>query len=230
MDIREIVSEKANSLLAGKTQVKVLEAGCGSSTHVNLLGVTAVVGIDISKEQLDLNNVLQEKILGDIQIYPLPKGEFDVAICWMVLEHLPRPNDALLNIFSSLKPGGLAILGFPNLQSFKGLVTKFTPYWFHESYYRFMKYKSHPFPTYLRAAILPKRLMRFAEENGFTVEFCRLEEGTVAKRFRKRFKIADFAFSGVDTLTRFVTLGRAESLQLDNCFLILKKRGQEERW
>jgi|SRR5262252_1389540 len=226
VDIRDLVSDKANSLLAGKTQVAVLEAGCGSSTHVKLSGVTRVVGIDISKDQLERNNVLHEKIQGDIQVYPLPKGEFDVVVCWMVLEHLSAPNDALVNMFSSLKQGGLAIFGFPNLRSIKGLVTKFTPYWFHEGYYRFMNYKSHPFPTYLRTAILPKRLIRFAGQHGFTLEFCQLEEGTVAKRFRNRFKIADIAFAGVDTLTRLLTLGKTESLLLDNCFLILKKQAQ----
>jgi len=223
-DIRDIISTKANSLLAGNTQVKVLEAGCGSSTHVRLQGVARTVGIDVSKEQLEANDVVQEKIHGDIQEFPLPKGEFDVAICWMVLEHLPRPNDALLNMFAALKPKGLLILGFPNLLSIKGLVTKFTPFWFHETFYKFMKYKSRHFPTYLRTAILPGRLMRFAEENGFTVEFCKLEQGTVAERFRSRFKAADFTFATVDFISRLVTLGKAQSPLLDNCFLILQKR------
>jgi 2-polyprenyl-3-methyl-5-hydroxy-6-metoxy-1,4-benzoquinol methylase len=224
-DIRDIVSAKANSLLAGHTQVQVLEAGCGSSTHVRLQGVTRTVGIDISKEQLEANDVVQEKLHGDIQEYPLPKEQFDVAICWMVLEHLPRPNDALLNMFASLKPKGILILGFPNLFSIKGLVTKFTPFWFHEGFYKFMKYTSRHFPTYLRTAILPGRLTRFAQNNGFTVEFCKLEQGTVTKRFRNRFKVADITFATVDFLCRVITLGKAQSLLLDNCFVILQKRG-----
>jgi len=224
-DIRDIVSVKANSLLAGHTQVQVLEAGCGSSTHVRLKGVARTVGIDICKEQLDANDVVQEKLHGDIQDYPLPKEQFDVAICWMVLEHLPRPNDALLNMFASLKPKGILILGFPNLFSIKGLVTKFTPFWFHEGFYKFMKYTSRHFPTYLRTAILPARLTRFAQNNGFTVEFCKLEQGTVTKRFRNRFKVADVTFATVDFLCRVITLGKAQSLLLDNCFVILQKRG-----
>jgi len=223
-NIRDIISSKANSLLAGNTRVKVLEAGCGSSTHVRLQGVARTVGIDVSKEQLDANDEVQEKIHGDIQEFPLPKEEFDVAICWMVLEHLPRPNDALLNMFSALKPKGLLILGFPNLLSIKGLVTKFTPFWFHEGFYKFMNYKSRHFPTYLRTAILPARLTRFAEANGFTVEFCKLEQGTVAERFRHRFKVADITFTAVDFISRLVTLGKARSPLLDNCFLILQKR------
>jgi 2-polyprenyl-3-methyl-5-hydroxy-6-metoxy-1,4-benzoquinol methylase len=224
-DIRDVISDKVNSLLQGNSHVKLLEAGCGSSSHVRINDVVYAVGIDISKEQLEANTVVQERILGDIQEYPLPKEEFDVAVCWMVLEHVPRPEDAILNMFGSLKPQGLLILGIPNLYSIKGIVTKMTPFWFHESFYKLMKYQSRHFPTYLRTSILPKRLMRFAGDQGFSVEFCKLEEGTVAKRFRNRFWIADAAFSAVDSLTQFVTFGKTQSILLDNCFLILRKRG-----
>ena len=148
----EAVSEAANSQLAGKSHIKLLEAGCGSATHIRLKPPAHAVGIDISTEQLARNSVVHEKIVGDIQRYPLPKNEFDVAICWMVLEHLSRPQDALLNLFASVKPQGLVILGFPNLLSFKGVVTKITPFWFHVVFYRFMKYTSRPFPASIRAA------------------------------------------------------------------------------
>ena len=227
-DIRKVISDKANSLLLGHSHITVLEAGCGSSSHVLLNDVARTVGIDISEEQLEANKVLEEKILGDIQEYPLPKEEYDVAVCWMVLEHLPRPKDAILNMFHALKPQGLLILGIPNLYSIKGIVTKLTPFWFHERFYKLMKYKSRHFPTYLRTAILPRRLMRFAEANGFSVEFCKLEEGGVAKKFKNRFWIADVIFRVADSFTQFVTLGRSQSLMLDNCFLILRKRSQPE--
>ena len=224
--ILDTISEKANALLKENPQIKVLEAGCGSSTHVNLVNVTHAVGIDISEEQLEKNVMIQEKILGDIQVYPLPKAEFDVAICWMVLEHLDRPKDALLNMFAALKPKGLLILGIPNLISVKGIVTKVTPFWFHEFFYRLMGYKSHPFPTYLRASIIPTRLVKFAEQNGFSVEFYELLEGATAKKFKSRFWTAKVAFSAIDSVTRIATLGKTSSLLLDNCFLILRKRDQ----
>src|SRR5262249_30880917 len=89
-EIREAVSDAANSQLEGKTHIKLLEAGCGSATHVRFKPVVHAVGIDISKEQLDRNTAVQEKILGDLQEYPLPKSEYDVALCWMVLAHHRR--------------------------------------------------------------------------------------------------------------------------------------------
>jgi 2-polyprenyl-3-methyl-5-hydroxy-6-metoxy-1,4-benzoquinol methylase len=222
-DVRDAVSEIANSFLDGKSQIKLLEAGCGSATHVRFRPMVHAVGIDISKEQLARNTVIQEKILGDIQEYPLPKEEYDVAVCWMVLEHLPKPKAALSNLFDSIKPQGLLILGIPNLLSFKGVVTKFTPYWFHRFFYRFMKCKSSPFPTYLRVTILPRKIVRFAEDNGFSVVYFKLLEGSQSIKVKNRFWFMRLAFSVADSVMRVISLGRLPSLLLDNCFIVLRK-------
>jgi 2-polyprenyl-3-methyl-5-hydroxy-6-metoxy-1,4-benzoquinol methylase len=223
-ELEEHVCEKANSLLKGKAYIKLLEAGCGSASHIQFNAEVHAVGIDISSEELAKNTTVHEKILGDIQEYSLPQGEFDVVICWMVLEHLPRPKDALLNLSQTVRPQGLLILGFPNLLSVKGIVTKFTPFWFHEQFYKFMKYKSRHFPTFLRTDILPKNVVRFAELNGFSVELCELVEGGVSKRVRTRFRLADLAFSGIDAMTRVLSFGEMQSPLLDNCGIVLRKR------
>lgn len=222
LTIEERVSQAANALLDGKNQLKVLEAGCGSASHIRFHAPAHVVGIDISKEQLDKNAAVQEKILGDLQTYPLPQDEFDAAVCWMVMEHLDNPRDAMLNMVRSVKPGGLLVLGFPNLLSLKGLVTKVTPLSFHRLFYILMGYKSRPFPTYLRAAIIPARLMRFAQNHGCSIAFCRLEEGNQTRKVRKRFWLVNVALSAVDSVVRVVTLGRLQLL-FDNCYLIVQK-------
>jgi ubiquinone/menaquinone biosynthesis C-methylase UbiE len=223
-ELDQAVSVTANSLLNGKSHIKLLEAGCGSASHIRLKAQVHAVGIDISKEQLDKNDQVQEKMLGDIQEYPLPTEEFDVAVCWMVLEHLSRPREALLNMFRTVKPQGLVILGFPNLLSIKGIVTKITPFWFHKLFYRFLKYTSRPFPTYLRVAILPKNVTEFAEANGFSIEFCQLVEAGVSKTVRRRYWFVNMAFSAVDSVTRFVSFGKLQSPLLDACAMILRKR------
>jgi 2-polyprenyl-3-methyl-5-hydroxy-6-metoxy-1,4-benzoquinol methylase len=222
-EIEEEVSTKANSLLRGKSRIKLLEAGCGSASHLRFGAQVYAVGIDISQEQLERNEVVNEKILGDIQEYPLPEQEFDVVVCWNVLEHLSKPKHALLNLFGAVKTQGLLILGFPNLLSVKGLVTKITPFWFHRLFYHFMRYTSPHFPTYLRAAILPKRVTRLAEQNGFSVELCRLVEGRVSKRVRSRFRLMDLGFSSMEAAVRLVSLGRLQSPLLDACAVVLKK-------
>jgi SAM-dependent methyltransferase len=201
----------------------MLEGGCGSASHFNFVGVVKSVGIDISREQLDRNGVIQEKILGDIQTYPLTREGFDIVVCWEVVEHLSRPRDALRNMFSATKPGGVLILSFPNLASFKGIVTKFTPYWFHRWFYRIMKYKASPFPTYFRLAILPKRVIRFAQEHGFSLVFSQIAEGGVTKRVKERFRIIKWMFLLVDGIFRIASGGKCQSLFLDSCALIFVK-------
>jgi SAM-dependent methyltransferase len=225
--LHDVISEKANLLLEGRSNVTLLEAGCGSASRFSFTTVVKSVGIDISKEQLAQNNVVQEKILGDIQNYPLTREAFDIVVCWDVLEHLSRPRDGLLNLFNAVKPDGLLILGFPNLVSFKGIVTKITPLWLHTCFYRYMKYRFRPFPTYLRLAILPNRVMKLAQDNGFSIVFSRLVEGGVTKNFRDRFWFMNLMCSLVDKVSQAVSFGRCRSLYLDNCALILKKENKK---
>ena len=218
------ISEKVNSFLRERNSIKLLEAGCGFRSYFKFLAPVISTGIDISREQLDRNQVIQEKIQGDLQTYPLPGDTFDVVVCWDVIEHLPRPQEALQNLFQTTKPDGYLILGFPNLASFKGLVTKFTPLWFHEAFYRFLKYQSHPFKTYLRFAILPGRVIAFARRNGLEVLDHRMIEGGMTRRFRERFWVARAAFGAVNFLARIVTLGRLQSMYWDTCALVLRKQ------
>lgn len=222
--LQQPVCEAVNALLGGKDHIRVLEAGCGSASQIQFKSAVHAVGIDISGDELAKNTAVQEKILGDIQDYPLPKEDFDVVVCWMVLEHLSRPKDALANLFGAVKPGGLLVLGFPNLASIKGVVTKFTPFWLHELFYRFMNHKSRHFPTYLRASILPHRLIRFAEDNGFSAAFCKLAEGGVPKKLRARSPLIDLVFSVVNRLGRLLSFGKWQSALLDECALVLRKR------
>ena len=221
--LQKPVSETVNVLLTGRDKIRVLEAGCGSASQIKFKAEIYAVGIDISADELEKNGAVHDKILGDIQDYPLPKEDFDVIVCWMVLEHLSRPDDALANIFRATKPGGIVVLGFPNLASIKGLVTKFTPFWFHELFYRFMQYQSHHFPTYLRPSILPERLVQFAEDNGLLVEFCKLAEGGVSKRLRGRSAIINLGFSALDQAARLFSMGKWQSALLDECAVVLRK-------
>ena len=78
------VSATTDSILRGGTNIKLLEAGCGARSDVWFTAPVCAVGLDISKEQLERNSALQEKILGDVQSHSLPKEEFDVVVCWMV--------------------------------------------------------------------------------------------------------------------------------------------------
>lgn len=221
--IEEEVCELCDSLLKDKDHIRMLEAGCGSWSHVKFGPVVDSVGIDISREQLERNSLVQKKILGDIQEYPLPKNEFDVVVCWWVLEHLSRPRDALVNLFGSLRQEGLLILAFPNILSVKGVVTKITPLWFHRLFFRSMGIESNPFPTYLRLAIMPRNVVHFAKEHGFSLRFVRLMEDPVTTSVKTSSRLASLAFSVANSTMQAVSFGKIGSLNFDNCVMILQK-------
>jgi SAM-dependent methyltransferase len=144
---------------------KVLDAGCGYKLPIDVPRGVHLSGIDNSPAMLEKNTNADELILGDIQSYPLPRDEFDAVICWWVLEHVPRPADALTNMSSTLRPGGLLVLGIPHIYSLKAFVTKITPYRFHVWVLRHIFGIANagapgvePFPTYLRRDLAPARV------------------------------------------------------------------------
>jgi SAM-dependent methyltransferase len=64
---------------------------------------------------------------GTLDDSPYPPESFDVVTLWEVLEHLPRPLDALRQIYRLLRPGGVLVLSVPNGDSFDAKI--FGPYW-----------------------------------------------------------------------------------------------------
>src|SRR5467141_4353194 len=131
MAVKVIVDEAVNVLISDLKEAKriaVLEAGCGSTSDVELPFEKTVVGIDVDSEQLEHNDKLDSKIQGDLQTYELPPNAFDVVACVDVLEHMPFPEKAIANMSRSLKPGGYLLIAGPEPYSYKGLVAKYTPH------------------------------------------------------------------------------------------------------
>jgi SAM-dependent methyltransferase len=162
-------------------RIKILEAGCGSISKIKFPEKAHITGIDISRKQLERNQLVHEKIQGDLQTYSFPPGTFDLIVCWDVLEHLPQPREALNKMTDALKKGGLLLLKVPNLMSVKGLITKYSPYKIHQLYYKLVykvkepgKDDVGPFKTHLKSDVAPNSLKRFAYQKGLYVPFSEL--------------------------------------------------------
>jgi 2-polyprenyl-3-methyl-5-hydroxy-6-metoxy-1,4-benzoquinol methylase len=158
--------------------VRVLEAGCGSLSHIQLPSESFIVGVDISQEQLSRNEVLDKAVLGNIEDSSLFDRQFDIIVCWDVLEHVDNPERALENFAKSLSDNGLLIVKVPNILSFKGLVTKYTPHSFHVLVYKYIFGKSDagkpgrpPFPTTMRDVIAPTNMRDFCRELGLQMSY-----------------------------------------------------------
>jgi SAM-dependent methyltransferase len=208
--------------------ITLLEAGCGSMSKVKLSGNVHVVGIDISEMQLARNLGLYDRILGDIQKYPLPEKTFDIIICWDVLEHLERPREALENFFKACKDGGLIILGFPNLYSVKGIITKLTPHVVHIWYYKYIldvkeagTDDTPPFRTFFRLSMTHTSIRKLARARNATVEFFAFRESPDMKYARRRFWLLDMLLKTGSIASRAVTLGQTDVAHSD-CIMVLR--------
>jgi SAM-dependent methyltransferase len=220
--------------LVSRDALVVLDAGCGASTHLSFRQPARLVGIDVSRRQLERHTVLDQKIVGDIQTHPFPAGTFDVVIAWQVLEHLPNPEQALERFRNALKDGGLLVLSLPNVLSVKGLVTKFTPHSFHVWAYRSLfgvknagTDERGPFPTFLRFSIRPSRIIRFAQENGFAIEYLHSFEWHRQTELRERIHLTGPAWSFVRSFVRVLSAGTVDAERTD-LTIVLRKDGRFE--
>lgn len=222
------VQQAVDRLLAEKDRPRVLEAGCGSMSRVQLPAGRTLVGIDVEQRQLDRNTALDEKILGDLQNFATPEPGFDLVLCWDVIEHLPEPMKALERLTAALNPGGGLVLAFPNLWSLKGLVTKFTPYGVHALFYRHVVGDKRrdddwdQFPTFFRASIAPRRLRAWAAQHGFEVVYDEVYEGPVQAGLRSRSRWLDLGFAALGLVSRVLSFGQLD-LGLSDCILVFRR-------
>jgi SAM-dependent methyltransferase len=214
-------------MLAHRELVTVLEAGCGSMSRIEFHRNARLVGIDISQRQLDRNTDLQERILGDLETYPLPSNSYDMIICWDVLEHLPHPRKAVLNFFGAVRENGIIVLASPNVLTLRGFVTKFTPHWFHVWFYRtYYGVKdagigdTAPFKSFHRFSIAPRKLLALAHEHGLVVDFWKTYYFNKDEKFNV---VLAAAWKLANQITRLITFGKIETDKHNAFMMVIKK-------
>jgi SAM-dependent methyltransferase len=177
------------------TKLKIYEAGGGSTSFLPLqvLRRAHVTVVDIDENQIRNNSYAQETILGDIQSWRFAPGSFDLVICYNVIEHLADVEAALSGFCSALKDGGLILIGAPNPRSLSGVVTKYSPHWFHVWFYRHVRGDRKaglpgeaPFPTFFHPLVTPSNLEAFANTHGFEVIYNRQYESPRFPEMRGR--------------------------------------------
>ncbi len=105
--------------LHGRTELKILDAGCGTGgTTVELRRWGDVVGIDLAWDALHpaRGRGLEGNLArASVEHLPFASGVFDVATCFEVLYHLGVGNDAvaLVELRRVLRPAGLLLLRLP---------------------------------------------------------------------------------------------------------------------
>jgi SAM-dependent methyltransferase len=107
---------------------RCLDAGSGRSPYKRLLTTVGleVLSVDVENRSGDVD------VIADLQrMSEIGDESIDTVLCSQVVEHVPRPWDAMGEIARVLKPGGVTILSVPHLS-----VVHEAPH----DYYRYTRY------------------------------------------------------------------------------------------
>jgi SAM-dependent methyltransferase len=214
------------------TGLAVYEAGGGSTSFLPLdvLRRAHVTVVDIDENQIRSNDYAQERILGDVQSHRFAPGSFDLVICYNVIEHLADVGAALLGFCESLKPGGLMLIGAPNPKSLSGIVTKYSPHWFHVWFYRYVRGDRNagrpghaPFATFFHPLVTLSNLEAFANTRGLEVIYRTEYESPRFPEMRARKPALAALLDAAATVLNLVLRGNAD-VRRGDYHIILRKR------
>lgn len=126
---RKIVFDWVFRTLAGYSEPRVLDVGCGTGfnvAHLRARGYRHVIGLDYSTEALAFcrSRDLVHLACGDGARPPLRHGSFDLIMALDLLEHLDDDVQALREFARLLKPGGSLVLFVPAFNFLWGLQDK----------------------------------------------------------------------------------------------------------
>jgi SAM-dependent methyltransferase len=211
--------------------VAMLEAGGGSHSKIDLseLDVSGITTLDISPEALAMNTYADEKILGDLQEWQ-PGRQWNLVVVFNVLEHIPHADRAIDTLAQACAPDGLIVVGGPVARAFSGLVTSFTPHWFHVFFYRFALGKADagkpghaPFLTHFHPASQPDKLEAFLQSRGFDCVFRAAYEGNVYRQMREHRPFVGLSLMAITGLINALTPKSYNSRHGDFCAIFRKR-------
>jgi SAM-dependent methyltransferase len=214
------------------TRLSIYEAGGGSTSFLPLdvLRRAHVTVVDIDEDQIRNNDYAQEAILGDVQVHRFAPDSFDLVICYNVIEHLPDVEAALNRFCESLKQGGLMFIGAPNPNSLSGVVTKYSPHWFHVWFYRYVRGQKQagqpgepPFPTFFHPMVTLSNLGAFADAHGLELIYLKEFESPRFPEMRTRKPALAALLDAAATVMNFVLPGKRD-VRHGDYHVILRKR------
>lgn len=116
---KAMVIEAVTAYVAGRSQLKILECGCGPGGILRDLALEEheVYGIDINSNFVAEMLEVCPRVKGtccDLEEMPFSDGMFDVVICVGVMPYLRQDERAIAEMARVMKPGGLLVMSNPN--------------------------------------------------------------------------------------------------------------------
>jgi len=129
-----------NELKKIPNDMKILDAGCGSQRYKKYCNHLEYYGQDFAQYDIPNKNMIGGKIIdsykygelnyiGNIWEIEEKDSFFDVILCTEVFEHIPYPNETLIEFTRLLKPGGRLILTAPS-----NCLRHMDPYFFYSGF------------------------------------------------------------------------------------------------
>jgi ubiquinone/menaquinone biosynthesis C-methylase UbiE len=155
-----------------------LDVGCGRQVlpewvtgQANLVATAKLaVGLDFTRKSLHGNQQLSCLVIGEIERAPFAADSFDIVSANMVVEHLDKPTNALLQIYRVLTLGGYFVYHTPNVRFYMTFIASLLPQSLKNLIIRLSEGRSDKdvFPTRYRMNTL-QATYEIAENCGFRV-------------------------------------------------------------
>jgi ubiquinone/menaquinone biosynthesis C-methylase UbiE len=156
----------------------ILEGACGKISMIkkfnsNASNIRMLIGIDLLKDSIRLNNYLDFKIVANLENLPFKEDFFDVVNLPNVVEHLQNPKKVFKEVNYVLKRGGILLISTKNIYNPFMAINKLLPiktrYWIKK---RILKSPGHyldTFPAIYRCNS-PMKLRKVLTNLGFKEE------------------------------------------------------------
>ncbi|HLQ38308.1 MAG TPA: class I SAM-dependent methyltransferase [Planctomycetota bacterium] len=116
---RRIFFDLLDRTLAGRTDLRVLEIGCGAGGMMGpMRRYGEVHGIDIDREYVRhcKDRGFTRVLCASGYELPFADGSFDLVTLFDTMEHIPDDKKALVEVKRVLKPGGMLFVSVPAYQ------------------------------------------------------------------------------------------------------------------
>lgn len=113
---RHLVLDQLAQRYEGRTDLQVLDVGCGTGLNMKYLArYGSVTGVDLSETALHFCRTRGHTrlIKAPIEHLPFPTGSFDLVTALDIVEHLDDDLVALREVQRILKPGGRVVILVP---------------------------------------------------------------------------------------------------------------------